>query len=162
VSVYVQKLRVPVRLSQPNQEPRDGWFLLFPRLDREDRPESILELLNSSRSVIPFIGADDAGVTLLTRVNIDWVAVGAQVAERLIFPPAGGVTHEQRVELRFIDESRVEAVMQWQAGEKDARLSDHLNSSGDFVAARTGFGTLIVNKQRVRETRIAKSMAQAA
>jgi hypothetical protein len=40
-------------------------------------------------------------------------------------------------------------------------LSDFLNSGVEFVMARAGFGTLIVNKQRIRETRIAAAAAQA-
>jgi hypothetical protein len=157
VTQYVQKLRVPARLSQPNLDPRDGWFLLFPQMDREDRPETLLELLNSGSTVVPFIQDDDHSVLLLTRAGIDWVAVGAGVEGRLVLPPGHQTTHEQRVELRFIDESRVEAVVQWHGDPETARLSDHLNAPGGFFVAQTGFGTLIVNKVRVREMRIAES-----
>ena len=160
MSPYVQKLRVAVRLSQPNRDPREGWFLLLPRLGQESRPETILELLNASRSVIPFIQADDASVLLLTRLNIDWVGVGPGVASNLVFPPDEPVTHEQRVELRFVDERRLEATVQWWAGEQNLRLSDFLCASTGFIAAQTGFGTLMVNLGRVRETRIAESTAR--
>src|SRR5215813_8093359 len=68
---YIQKIRVPARVSQPSQEPRDGSFLLFPGQARDQRGESLLELLNSDRTVIPFLQADDQNVLLLTRVNID-------------------------------------------------------------------------------------------
>src|SRR5881396_2413091 len=101
---YVQKLRVPVRLSQPNQDPRDGWFLLFPRAADGETPESVVELLNSPRVVLPFI-QEDRTILLLTRQNIDWVAIGASVAEELVLRPGQTLTHSQRVELRFTDES---------------------------------------------------------
>ncbi len=151
---YVHKTRVPARLSQPNLDPRDGWFLLFPHVGPERRAESLLELLNSQRSVIPFILAGDDSVLLLTRLNIDWVAVGAAVPAELVFPPGHKPNRGQRVELRFVDESRVEATVEWCSESGQDRLSDFLNTSDPFVASRAGFGTLIWNKERIRETRI--------
>lgn len=151
---YVRKLQVPVRLSQPNLAPRDGSFQLFPTVGHQNRPETVLELLNSGRTVIPFILDDHATVLLLTRMNVDWVALGPGVESRLVVPPEDPITHEQRVELRFIDESRVDAVLRWDEGKEAARLSDFLNSNDAFLAARTGFGTLVVNKGRIREMRI--------
>lgn len=151
---FVRKLQVPVRLSQPNLAPRDGSFQLFPTVGRENRPETVLELLNSDRSVIPFILEQAATVLLLTRMNVDWVALGPGVESRLIVPPNEPISHEQRVELRFIDESRVDALLRWNEGQNSERLSDFLNATEAFLAARTGFGTLIVNKGRIREMRI--------
>ena len=58
------------------------------------------------------------------------------------------------------DERRVEVVVQWHAEGENTRLSDFLNSPIDFVTARTGFGTLIVNKHRIRETRITQPVAR--
>ncbi len=154
MSLHIEKIRIPVRLAQPHLDPRDGWFLLFPRIAGEQRPETVLELLNSSRSVIPFIEADEGSVLLLTRTNIDWVAVGSGAPEHLILPPGAPATHEQAVQLRFVDESRVDAVIGWRAEGDRTRLSDFLDASGPFIAVGAGFGTLIVNKQRIRETRI--------
>src|SRR5206468_395105 len=100
--VIVQKVRVPVRVSQPNQDPRDGWFLLFPKAVDGESPECIVELLNSPRVVLPFIQRDGM-ILLLTRQNIDWVAVGSSVPDDLVLRPGYRVTHSQRVELRFTD-----------------------------------------------------------
>jgi hypothetical protein len=150
---YVEKLRVPVRLSQPSLPPREGCLLLFPDT-AHGRPECVLELLNSPRHVIPFILAGDESVLLLTRSNIDWVAVGSGVADYLVVPPDRAVTNEQRVELRFVDESRVEAVIGWGVNDESSRLSDFLNARESFFAANASFGTLIVNKLRVRESRV--------
>ncbi len=162
-AVYVHKMRVPARLSQPNLDPRDGcflldpregWFVLYPHVGGEPRAESLLELLNSRRSVIPFILTGDASVLLLNRTNIDWVAVSPKVPPELIFPPGLEPNRTQRVELRFIDESRVEATIEWRAQPGQERLSDYLNACDAFVASRAGFGTLIWNKERIREARI--------
>lgn len=155
---YIQKVRVPIRLSQPNQDPRDGWFLLFPRAGDGENPESVVELLNSPRVVLPFI-QEDRTILLLTRQNIDWVAIGANVAEELVLRPGVTMTHSQRVELRFTDESRVDGVVQWDASHRNLRLSDFLNWCDDFFVLRTGFGMLVVNRQRIRETRVVDSAA---
>ncbi len=159
-TVYVEKIRVPARVSQPSLGPRDGWFLLFPRMGSARRPETLIELLDSSRVVVPFIQAEDSTVLLLTRPNIDWVIVGRGVERRLIYPPEYRITTEQRVDLRLIDESHVHAVVRWDSHEGTVRLSDHLNSSSGFIVATTGFGLLLVNKLRVRETRLAESTAR--
>jgi hypothetical protein len=153
VTPYVQKLRVPVRLSQPNQEPRDGWFLLFPGSEGEN-PESVVELLNSPRVVLPFVHKGDRAVLLLTRQNIDWVAIAADVAEELVLRPGRIVTHSQRVELRFTDETSVDGIIEWDGEHRNLRLSDFLNWCDDFFVLKTGFGTLVVNRQRIRETRL--------
>ena len=162
MSAHVQKIRVPVRLSQPNQDPRDGWFLLLPQVEVEGRAESLVELLNSERGVVPFLPSDDAGVVLLTRLNIDWVVVGSGVEWSLVFPPGEFPTREQRAELLFVDERRLEVTLQWRAEDERFRLSDFLSSPANFVTAQTGFGTLIVNKHRIREIRITQPAAHAA
>jgi hypothetical protein len=119
-----------------------------------------VELLNSSRIVIPFLPTDDASVVLLTRLNIDWVVVGSGVESSLVFPPGEIPTRVQRAEILFVDQRRLEVALQWRAEDEYFRLSDFLNSPADFFTAQTGFGTLIVNKHRIRETRITQPAAQ--
>lgn len=150
----IPKLRVAVRLGQPRHDPRDGWLLLFPALDETGRAETVLELLNSPRQVIPFLRGDDESVLLLVRDNIDWVAIGNGVDPQLVFPPDRQSALEQRVELRFVDERKIEAVIRWGDAATSVRLSDFLGSPDLFVAAEAGFGTLLVNKRRVRDIRI--------
>jgi hypothetical protein len=161
MTLYVRKIRVAARVSQPNLTPRDGWFLLLPHLEAGDRHETLLDLLNSSRTVIPFILAEGGEVLLLTRANLDWVVVQKGVDSQLVYPPGRRVTSEQRVDLRLIDESRVHAVVQWNSPNGETRLSDFLNREETFIAAKTDFGTLLINKLRVRETRVAESTARA-
>lgn len=157
---YVRKIHVGARVSQPNLHPRDGHFQLAPTVESGDRPEALLDLLNSPRTVIPFILTQDAEVLLLTRANIDWVMVGMGVEPDLIYPPGSIVSAEQRVELRLVDESRVQAVVRWHTV-GGVRLSDHLNRDEPFFAAKTDFGPLLVNKLRVRELRVLENAPQA-
>ena len=55
----------------------------------------------------------------------------------------------------------MDAVIEWRDDHGGVRLSDFLNAGEPFVAVRTGFGTLLVNKLRVRETRIVSDAAAA-
>lgn len=158
----VRKIRVPARVSQPSHDPRDGWFLLHPGLDMLSRAETLLELLNSETVVIPFVQQDGGEVLLLTRVNIDWVVVRADVDPALVYPPDHRVTSEQRVDLRLLDETHVHALVQWNSADGTIRLSDFLNRAEIFIPARTTFGTLLVNKTRVRETRLGESTERPA
>lgn len=154
MSVHVPKVAVAVRLGQALREPRDGSFLLFPEVGDSGRSETVFELLNSSRFVIPFVQQDDRCVRLLVRENVDWVAVGPGVDPALVFPPERPVTQHQRVELCFLDDRVISAVLRWGAPDTKLRLSDFLSLPERFVAAEAGFGTLIVNKRRMRDIRI--------
>jgi hypothetical protein len=148
----IQKLRAPVRLSQPGEAPLDGYLCLLPDLD--GRPETILELLNSTRRVIPFLRAVDDSVGLLTRLNIDWVVAGAQVDPEWIMPKRSPAMREQSVRLQFFDGRTMEGDVRWPSPGADIRLSDFLNDAADFYPLVTRVGILMVNKNRVRETRV--------
>lgn len=161
-AAFVQKLRVPVRVSQPQSQPRDGSLLLFPHIGRATRPETLVELLNSPRTVIPFVPAPDDEVLLLSRRNIDWVAVSDDVPAELVVPPGAPATHEHRAELRFLDESRVEVRIRWASPDSTVRVSDHLNAHAEFIVVEAGFGVLIVNARRIRETRLIGAPARLA
>lgn len=153
-TAVIQKLRAPVRLSQPGDSPLDGYFCLLPDIDGRGRPESILELLNSSRRVIPFFRVADDNFVLFTRLNIDWVMPGAQVDHNWIMPRRVHATREQRVHLQFFDGREMEGDVRWTSPGADIRLSDFLNDAADFYPLVTRVGILMVNKNRVRETRV--------
>ena len=150
----IQKLRAPVRLSQPGETPMDGHLCLTPEVDGEQRPETILELLNSPRRVIPFLRDADDSVVLLTRLNVDWVVVGNQVPMDWVMPRRSPAMREQGVRLHFLDGGMMEGHVRWPSPGADIRLSDFLNDPADFYPLVTRLGILMVNKNRVRETRV--------
>lgn len=154
MSVYVPKLPAAVRLGQPHREPRDGAFLLFPEVGDSGRCETVFELLNSDRFVIPFVQQEDSRVRLLVRENVDWVAIGPGVDPALVLPPGRPAAQHQRVELHFVDDREISAVVRWGAPDVRLRLSDFLAAPDLFLAAEAAFGTLIANKRRMREIRI--------
>lgn len=150
----IQKLRAPVRLSQPGETPVDGYLCLMPEIDGEHRPETILELLNAPRRVIPFLRDADDSVVLLTRLNIDWVVVGNQVLQDWVMPKRSPAMREQKVRLHFVDGGMMEGHVRWSSPAADIRLSDYLNDAADFYPLVTRLGILMVNKNRVREARV--------
>ena len=150
----IQKLRAAVRLSQPGEAPVDGYLCLAPQVEEEQRPETILELLNSSRRVIPFLREADESVVLLTRLNIDWVVVGSQVDPDWVMPKRSPAMREQSVRLQFFDGRTMEGDVRWPSPGADIRLSDFLNAAADFYPLVTRLGIMMVNKNRVRETRV--------
>ena len=150
----IQKLRAPVRLSQPGETPLDGYLCLTPAVDGPSRPETILELLNSSRRVIPFLRVADDSVVLLTRLNIDWVVAGAQIDPEWVMPKRSPAMREQSVRLQFFDGRTMEGDVRWPSPGADIRLSDFLNDAADFYPLVTRVGIMMVNKNRVRETRV--------
>ena len=149
-------MRVPVRISQLSRDVRDGCFLLAPHAGTDSASATLLELLNSSRAVIPFFPRNDSNVVLLTRAHLEWVAVDLEVAPHLIRANARRVTREQRVELRFLDNRHVEGIVQWDAREDTLRLSDYLNGPDDFFVINTPSGAMIANRSRIVETRLAE------
>ena len=150
----IHKLRAPVRLSQPGESPLDGFLCLLPEIDGQRRSETILELLNSSRRVIPFLRIAGDSVVLLTRLNIDWVMASAQTDAEWIMPKRFPATREQSVRLHFIDGGSMEGDVRWSSPAADIRLSDFLNDAADFYPLLTRMGILMVNKNRVREARV--------
>jgi hypothetical protein len=158
--MYVKKRRVAVRVSQFGHDPVDGFFCLALEPDGAKEPETILGLLNSSLRVIPFIVEDDGTVILLTRLNVDWVMAGERVESDLVVPHHTRVVREEPVALHFMNDTTIDGLIQME--EKDGRASDFLNSAADFYPVRTRMGMLLVNKSRVRETRLSTVSPQWA
>ncbi|MGH2399150.1 MAG: hypothetical protein ACRDF6_04840 [bacterium] len=140
----------------------DGSLSLDPRTGREEGPETVLELLNSPLRVIPFILAADQSVLLLTRLNIDWVVAGPSVPASLIRPPAGDPGREEPVQVWFVDGRSMDGMLQLERSGHQSRASDLLNGRADFYPMTTRLGTLLVNKSRVRETRLLASSQATA
>jgi hypothetical protein len=153
-SRHVEKIQVPVRLAQPSLDPRDGSLMLLPRVGAEARTESLLEHLNSRRTVIPFITEDDRSTLLVNRISIDWILASPSTPPDCLLPPGVEWNRGERAELLFADRRRVEVEVEWYAENSEQRLSDFLNMCDTFVASRTRFGMLIWNKSRVLEWRI--------
>lgn len=151
--MYVTKTRVAVRISQSGHDPLDGYFALAPEPDAY-RIQTVLELLNAPKRVIPFIVEGDGGILLLTRLNVDWVMVDGEVDIALVLPESHQVLREEPVELHFMNGTTIDGLMQVEGHRSDWRASDFLNAEPDFYAMTTRLGILLVNKTRVREARL--------
>lgn len=151
---YIEKLRVQARVARSEQESADGFFSVTPISPFRAGPETILDVLNSDRRVIPFLRSDDEATLLLTRAAIDWVDVGPEVALELVRPRNYRVTREERVELVLGNGTRLGGLIQMELPEESNRTSDFLNGEEDFFPLLSQGRTLLVNKSKVREVRV--------
>lgn len=154
---YVPKFPVPVRVAQPGYDPIDGYFALAPQSDMRPDGECVLELLNGAPRVVPLIMEENGRVILLTRLNIDWVMARGDAPMSLMIQSHGGPWREEAAEFHFVNGTMIDGLMQIGPGTDGARASDFLNDGKDFYPVRTRLGLLLVNKTRVRETRLSAS-----
>ena len=146
---FIEKIRVPVRVSQPGQKPVEGFFSLLPLAELHSGPETILERLNSRERVVPFQRAEDGVVLLLGRRALQWVLAGTEVERRLVYPSIFRVTREEKVAIRFTGGGEMDGIIQMELPEDVNRASDFLNSGDDFFPLATPGGVFLVNKDCV-------------
>jgi len=156
LSKRIEKRHTPVRVCPQGGEPVDGSMCLGPRAEFHDGPETMLELLNSAKRVVPFI-PDQGDVLLLTLRNIAWVLAGPGVDPATVIPPTYIVTREERVELCFADGRVMDGTIQMEVTEDFTRVSDFLNGEMRFFPVKTRVGLMLVNKYRVSVTRLLDS-----
>ena len=158
---FVEKLRVPVRLSVAGEAPYEASLSLLPLAEMHAGPETLLERLNSRTRVVPAIRARDGAVVLVTRAALDWVEAGADVSPELVRPSAYQLTREEHAELLLAGGESVRGVLAMELPEAYNRASDFLNGDDDFFAFATDTGTRLVNKARVLEVRLLGALAAA-
>jgi hypothetical protein len=146
---YIEKICVPVRLSQPGVAPVDGYVALGPQAEYHSGPETILERLNTPDRVLPFQRGEEEFTLLVNRSDIEWMAADPAVAPTLICPPNYQVTAEEYVRLRMVGGGELEGRVQIELPPDQNRASDFMNAREDFFPLLTSFGILLVNKQRV-------------
>jgi len=146
---YIEKKRAPVRVCVIGGEDLDGFLMLAPRAENRDGAETILELLNSGKRVLPMI-LTDGSVLLLSRTKIEWVAAGPSVDHDLVCPSTYLVSRQERIEVQFGDGRTLEGLAQMEVEEGFTRVSDFMNLPQDFFPMETRFGIVLVNKSRMR------------
>ncbi len=146
---YVEKIRVPVRVSQPGLAPMDGYLSLGPQAQFHAGPETLLERLNAPSRVIPFQRGEDGRTLLLSRLDVEWVAADPAVSPLLIRPPNFQITSEEMASIRLAGGATLEGRVQMELPEHLNRASDYVNGEEDFFPLMTPFGVLLVNKLRV-------------
>jgi hypothetical protein len=149
VTAYVEKIRVPVRVSYGGMPPIEGDLALGPQAQFHAGSETLLERLNQPGRVVPFQRAEDDRTVLLNRAEIDWVAADPTVSSSLVCPPTYNVTHQESVDLRLLGGGSLEGQVQIELPEHLNRASDFINGPEDFFPLLTPFGVLLVNKARV-------------
>lgn len=162
MSKRIEKRHTPVRACVQGGEPVDGFMCLAPRAEFHDGAESMLELLNSGKRVLPFLPEDGGDVLLLTLHNIAWVLAGPGVDPAAVIPPTYIVTREERVELCFADGRVMDGVIQMEVTEDFSRVSDFLNGEPRFYPFMARVGLMLVNKRAVSRVRLLESKRRHA
>ncbi len=152
---YVEKLRVPVRFALLGDAPAHGSLSLAPQAELHDGPETLLERLNAPQRLLPLHRGADGAVVLVTRINIEWVEAGEAVDPQLVRPKTFMTTREERVHLRLLGGQAFDGVLAMEMPHEFNRASDYLNGDEDFFPLQTAHGTVLVNKARVLDVRVA-------
>ena len=158
---YVEKHRASVRVCLPGQDPIDGHIALSHVSRSRQGSETILELLNMPQRVVPIM-MPEFQTLLVTRLNIDWVLAGTGVDPDLVCPRSYIVSREESVQVTFNDGRIIDGMIQMELPDDMNRASDFLNCSDDFFPLRTRLGIVIVNKARIRDTRVHSPSPRAA
>jgi hypothetical protein len=150
---YVEKIRVPVQIAQLANEPLAGFLALAPRAQFHDGPETLLELMNAPRRVIP-VQLPDGETSLLQRDAIEWVTTDSGEAEHLVMPRNFLVTREEAVRVCLRNGQSIDGILRMELPEHLNRASDFLNASEDFFPLTRDTHTLLIHKSAVREVRL--------
>ena len=154
---YVGKLLVPGRIVQRGGEPIVGSVSVAERAELRPGPETLLEVLNTPRRVIPLLRENDHAIVLLNRLGIEYVEPDPSVEASLVRPANYRVTREERVEVRFLGGHGIEGRLEMELPEHINRASDYMNGPEDFFPLVTRNLTILVNKSRVSGTRVFES-----
>jgi hypothetical protein len=154
---YIHKLRAAARVSEPGEEPLDGFFSLSPVTRTHRGPETLLERLNAPERVLPFHRAEDEAVLLLNRLEIEWVRPAPSVDPDRISPGTFQVTREERVRVRLASGETLEGVLRMELPEWINRVSDFMNGEEDFFPLACAEGMMLINKHHVAHVHLFES-----
>jgi len=152
--VFVDKVRVAVRIVLPTQEPLEGFVSLAPRAEFHDGPETLLERFNSGDRVIPVQRNGERDVLLLNPQDIESVTGMSRKAHELIAPESFRITNEERVRIHFMSGRQIEGMLRFELPDDLNRVSDFLNRGEDFFVLHAVNGVVLVNKRRVSTARL--------
>lgn len=154
---YIEKIRVTVRVSRPGEPIMEGVLSLSPYSEFHDGPETLLELLNSSATMLPFQRLSDDAILLLCRMDLQWVVAGPAVDPELLRPRTFRYTREERVRVRLRGGDELEGLLQMELPELMNRASDYMNGPETFFPLTTRQGVFLIQKASVRELRLYSS-----
>src|SRR5213592_1271236 len=134
---YIEKIRVAVRVSRPGEPLMEGTCSLSPGSPVHEGPETLLELLNTPITMLPFRRDADDATLLLSRTDLQWVVAGPGVAPELVRPASYCFTREERVSVRMRSGEAIEGMLQMELPENFNRASDYLNGPEPFFPLTT-------------------------
>jgi hypothetical protein len=150
MAVYIEKLQVTIGVSRAGEPDIEGCCSLSPVAEHHAGAETLLDLLNAPRRVIPFQRQD--GVTLLlARHDIQWVFAGPDVPMEWVRGRGFRCTREERVRVRLSGGEELEGLLQMELPDPVNRASDYLNGPDDFFPLTARDGVYLIQKHHARE-----------
>jgi hypothetical protein len=154
MAFYIEKIKVPARVWLPHESPIEGSFSLLPKSAAGTPAETIIERLNCRDRVVPFRRDKDAAVLLLNRLDIEMVEPMRGVPDDMVRPAGNPITREERVQVKLDSGKEISGRLLIELPDGLNRASDFLNGPEDWFALVTPEGIHLVNKARVRVTRV--------
>lgn len=117
--------------------------------------QEVIDLVDSDRTFLPVRGAGSSAPILINREHITWLAIPLEEDRSTSDDDAGGVVelydHRHQVTLRLAGGATLEGAILYSAPGEHARLVDHLNQDGGFLALYRGDRIILVRKTAVVE-----------
>ncbi len=138
----IETLRKPGRVFLAGGQTLQGTFFLSPISPSHKGPETVLELLSGERSYLPF-ETDQGKVVLVQKTSIVKILLDEEPLD------SPGPKKQTRITLWFVDQSSLKGQMCFLMPVSHSRVSDFLNSAGQFFYVHTNAGTYLVNQRYV-------------
>ena len=138
----IETLRKPARVFLVGGEILEGTFFLSPISISHKGPETVLELLSGERRYLPF-ETDQGKVVLVQKTNIVKILLDEEP------PDYVGAKKQTHITVRFVDQSSLEGRLSFLMPVGHSRVSDFLNSAGQFFYIHTNGGTYLVSQSHV-------------
>ncbi len=141
-SYKIETIRKPARIFLMGGGTLEGTFFLSPISPSLKGPETVLDLLTDERSYLPF-ETDQCKVILVQKTNIVKILLEEAI------PHTVGPTKQTHITVWFVDQSSLEGWLSFMMPVSHSRVSDFLNSAGEFFYLHGTGATYVVNRRHV-------------
>jgi hypothetical protein len=151
----VPRRRVTVELCLGQEPVRRVELYLGEHSERAWHRQEVVDLVDSKRRFLPVRGAGTSAPILINREHITWLAIPLDEDRSSSEDDAAGMVelydHRHQVTLRLTGGATLDGAILYSAPGANARLVDHLNQDGGFLALYRSDRIVLVRKAAVIE-----------
>jgi hypothetical protein len=150
----VPRRRVTVELCLGGQAVRRVELFLGEHRDHAWVRQEVIHLLENGRQLLPCRDLELGTFTLINRDHILWLSIPlAEDHSQAVDDGELGLLFDQRhqVSLHLVGGIKLEGAILYSAPVEQARLVDHVNQAGSFLALHWGEQVILVRKSAVLE-----------